>query len=50
MPLRLSYENYTYVLDNGLKYGGLIDLLEIMVNELPIYAKAFVEYIKGKGK
>jgi hypothetical protein len=56
MPLRLSCENYTsygnykYVLDNGLKYGGLIDLLEIMVKELPIYAKAFVDYIKDKGK
>lgn len=50
MPLRLSYENYTYVLDNGLKYVGLIELLEDMVKELPIYAKAFVDYIKDKGK
>jgi len=50
MPLRLSCENYKYVLGNGLKYGGLIDLLEIMVNELPIYTKAFVDYIKDKGK
>lgn len=51
MPMRLSYENYaTYVLDNGLKYGGLIDLLEDMVKELPIYAKAFVDYIKDKGQ
>jgi hypothetical protein len=50
MPLRLPYENCTYILDNGLKYGGLIDLLEEMVKELPIYAKAFVDYIKDKGK
>ena len=45
-----SYGNYKYVLDNGLKYGGLIDLLEDMVKELPIYANTFVDYIKDKGQ
>lgn len=49
-PLRLSYENYIYVLDDGLNYRGLIEAVETMVKTLPIYAKAFVEYIKGKGK
>ena len=48
--LRVSYENYRYVLDNGLKYAGLIEIVENMVKELPIYANAFVDYIKGKGK
>lgn len=49
-PLRLSYENYIYVLDDGIKYTRLIEIAENMVKALPIYAKAFVEYIKGKGK
>ena len=49
-PSRLSYEDYKYVLDDGLKYAGLIEIVEKMVKELPIYAKAFVDYIKGKGK
>ena len=49
-PSRLSHEYYSYVLDDGLKYTGLIEIVEKMVKELPIYAKAFVDYIKGKGK
>lgn len=49
-PSHLSCEYYRYVLDDGLKYAGLIEIVEKMVKELPIYAKAFVDYIKGKGK
>lgn len=48
-PLRVSCENYIYVLDDGLKYTGLIEIVENMVKALPIYVKAFAEYIKRGG-
>lgn len=44
-----TFNNTKYRLDGNINYCGLIVAVETMVNAIPIYVKAFAEYIKRGG-